>query len=265
MNIKSRLIRFAYWRIKPLIVRKYFEDESKTLRKFLDLGEIERRDGEVRKNYLKERLGESRLLIEVGANDGRDTVELALVFPEATIHAIECDVRLFSVLLDRTKIFTNVMFYPFAASNELGFLSFYESTGGSFGSSSLLSPNLIQVENPEIKFNSNRKVLTGRISDLIQSLNSPIVDLIWMDVQGAELMILKDLETFFPKIRAIYLEVEIVELYEGEGLYPDISKLLQSNGFFIADEFRSKEKVENVLFLNSGFLEKLEDSKVSHK
>lgn len=76
-----------------------------------------------------------------------------------------------------------------------------------------------------------------------------------MDVQGAEVMILDDLKSLLPRIGAIYVEVEMVELYKGEALFPDISKLLQGHGFFIADEFRSTEKLENVLFLNSSFHE----------
>ncbi|CAB4757557.1 unannotated protein [freshwater metagenome] len=253
MNFKSRLIRFSYWRINPIIVKKYFEDESQGLSSYLKMGERGKRAGEVKKSYLRERLGNSQLVIEVGANDGRDTIELALIFPEAVIHAIECDVRLFSVFLARTKAFTNVIFYPFAASDNFGFSSFYESHGGSLGSSSLLPPNLIKVKNPDICFNSNRKVLTGKISDLIQSIDCKFVDLLWMDVQGAEFMILDDLKSHLPRIGAIYLEVEMSELYKGEALFPDISKLLQSHGFFIAEEFRSVEKLENVLFLNASF------------
>lgn len=255
VNLKTRLIRFSYWRINPVIVRKYFENELQGLSSYLKMGEPGKRDGEVKKSFLREKLGNSQVVIEVGANDGRDTVEIALVFPDALIYAVECDSRLFPIFLARTKTFANVIFYPFAASDNYGFTSFYESSGQSFGSSSLLPPNLINV-NPDIIFNTNRKVLTGRISDLLKSIDCQFVDLLWMDVQGAEVMILNDLKSLLPRIGAIYLEVEMVELYKGEALYPDISKLLQGHGFFISAEFRSVDKLENVLFLNASFHEK---------
>lgn len=253
MNLKNRLINFAYWRLKPLIETIYFKIEFRNIESFLSSGELARRDGEIRKSYLREVLGECDSILEIGANDGRDTIELAMVFPNATIHAIECDVRLFARCLERIKAFPNIIFYPFAASDKSGFSSLFESIGGSFGSSSLLSPNLIREENPDIGFLSGRIVVNGRVSDLLSAIDCKQVDLMWMDVQGAESTILRDLENHLIKFRAIYLEVEDIELYKGQALFPEISKTLRDFGFFISDEFRSESKLENVLFLNSRF------------
>ncbi len=253
MKLKARLIGFAYWRLKPFIEFNYFKYESQNLKVFLNSGEMDRRAGEVRKSYLRAILGDCSSILEIGANDGRDTIELAMIFPEATIHAIECDVRLFPLFLERIRAFPNVVFFPFAASDKLGFSTFFESVGGSFGSSSLLPPKLISKENPEIKFESGRTVVNGRVSELLSALDIEQVDLLWMDVQGAEAMILRDLGDYLHGFRAIYLEVEDVELYEGEALFPEISKTLLNFGFFISDEFRSPLKLENVLFLNSRF------------
>jgi FkbM family methyltransferase len=207
----------------------------------------------VRKVYLKKILGTCDSVLEIGANDGRDTIELAMVFPEATIHSVECDIRLFPLFLERTSAFPNIVFYPFAASDKDGFSTFYESYGASFGSSSLLPPNLISTENPDVRFGSQKTVVNGRISALLSTLGFEKLDLLWMDVQGAESMILRDLETFLPRIRAVYLEVEEIELYKGEALFPEIAEFLRNLGFVISDEFRSERKLENVLFLNSRF------------
>lgn len=52
-----------------------------------------------------------------------------------------------------------------------------------------------------------------------------------MDVQGAELMVLKGAENFIKNINMIWLEVEAVELYKAQPLKNDVEQFMLDNNF----------------------------------
>jgi|688.fasta_scaffold18611_2 FkbM family methyltransferase len=243
------VIQFLFWRFSPLISSIYFKYEHQGLMEYLAAGEPNKPSSEIRKTDLKLVIGNAKNIIEIGANDGRDTVELSIVFPNAKIFAVECDSRLFGSFYDRTKLNCNISLYPFAAWDDKTFRKLFESSGESFGSSSLLEPNLIKTKYPEIDF-SHTVVNASKVSELIKILDLPFVDLVWVDVQGAEMNILKDLKSSLHRIGAIYLEVEVYEMYKGEALYPEILEFFTKNGFVLYKEYANEISPQNALFLN---------------
>lgn len=68
------------------------------------------------------------------------------------------------------------------------------------------------------------------------------IDLIKMDVQGAEHLVIKGAEETLRRTRLVWCEVSFRPLYEGSATFPDIYALLRERGFlFVAIEpgFRS--------------------------
>lgn len=195
-------------------------------------------------------LGDVKTILEIGANDGRDTVELALIFPQAIIHAVECDVRLIGLFNQRMGNFPKIHLHAFAAWRSPGFMKFYSSSGASMGNSSLLEPKLIREVEPDITFESRMPVVAARVSKLIEAIDLGVIDLIWMDVQGAEFTILKDLHPHLPKIRSFYLEVEVQEMYEGKALYSEVLEFFINNNFVPRCELSNGRHIVNVLFTN---------------
>ena len=80
---------------------------------------------------------------------------------------------------------------------------------------------LMQVVSQEV-------VQTRRLDDVTEAANS---DFLKLDVQGAELMILKDGKEALRSLSVIQVEVEFVELYEGQPLMADVDSFLRSQGF----------------------------------
>ncbi len=244
-------IEYIYWRLIPYFLKKYFDLETVKIGNFLSAGEVGRNPGEITKTQLRNILGNVDTILEVGANDGRDTLELSLMFPDAIIHAIECDVRLIGLFYQRMNRFQNVSLHTFAAWNSNGFKKFYSSSGTSFGSSSLLEPKMIRDVEPGITFDSRMPVVTATLSELIESLDLDVIDLVWMDVQGAEFTILQDLLPYLKRIRSIYLEVEQHEMYQGEALYSEILEYFHANGFSVARELSNGSQIVNALFIQN--------------
>ena len=62
------------------------------------------------------------------------------------------------------------------------------------------------------------------------------IDLLCMDVQGAELRVLKGLGSVLERVRYIITEIEIKPLYYGQALYPEVHGYLKASGFRQAAE-----------------------------
>lgn len=80
-------------------------------------------------------------------------------------------------------------------------------------------------------------------SDRVKSLDAVLaengiadIDFIKLDTQGSELPILEGgQKKALPKIFGIHLEVEFLQLYEGQPLFGDIDQFLNKNGFQLMD------------------------------
>jgi len=72
------------------------------------------------------------------------------------------------------------------------------------------------------------RVQTHRLDDIEEVAAA---DFLKLDVQGAELMILKNAQECLRSISVIQCEVEFIELYEGQPLMADIDAFLRSQGF----------------------------------
>lgn len=75
---------------------------------------------------------------------------------------------------------------------------------------------------------AQHKVQTTRLDDIAEIER---IDFLKMDIQGAELMALKNAEQKLKETLVIDVEVEFVELYKGQPLFADVDQYLRSQGF----------------------------------
>jgi hypothetical protein len=104
-------------------------------------------------------------------------------------------------------------------------------------SSSLLRPKEHLTQWPDIQFGDIANVRTLTITAFLKDEGIPLVDLIWLDMQGYELHALEAAAHCLDKINRVYMEVSFARLYEGAPLYPEVRVRMFSLGFRVEREY----------------------------
>jgi len=84
---------------------------------------------------------------------------------------------------------------------------------------------------------------------VLDSINIPRIDFAHIDVQGAEMAVLRGGRKIFQTTRAIWLEVANIPLYENQPLKKDISQYLSLEGFRLAHDTARHLKYGDMLWV----------------
>ena len=76
------------------------------------------------------------------------------------------------------------------------------------------------------------------------------IDIIWMDLQGAELKALQSLGPLLETVQIIHTELEMNPMYEGQCLFRDVNEFLSSNGFDLEYGDTNVQFGSNFIFTN---------------
>ena len=177
------------------------------------------------------------LILEIGCNNGSDTLEFLAEFPGVQIHCFECDPRPIqafrsNVADDRCEL------HEVAVSDRTGVATLHMSGGTCERvqdedwdySSSLLVPTGHLSVHPWVTFEHACQVETVRLDDWAEHvIPNRVVDFIWMDVQGAEHLVIGGGASTFARTRFCYFEYSESELYSGQ---QDLSALLGALGTY---------------------------------
>lgn len=175
-------------------------------------------------------------IVEAGAFDGTNTLEMAAMWPAATIHAFEPIPAAAKHVADRLRCFhPRVQCHPLGLGAVTGQLPMYVSGDGSRGvchSSSFLAPTAIQArEFPDIRFEAVKTVPVVTLDDWALERGVGQVHFIWLDVQGYEMDVLDGATRLLPAVRAVHLEVCNEPLYRDAPLYPAVKAKMSALGF----------------------------------
>lgn len=183
---------------------------------------------------------DAKVVLEIGANDGADTVLLLNVFPQATIYAFEPDPRAAAKFKAKGH-HPRVRLFETAIGAYDGQANFYVSSGQPPGvtaeqkaryaqgwdeSGSLRAPKSVTAVWSWLKFEETRPVAVQRLDTWAAAQNIGKVDFIWADVQGAEGdLIAGGVETLL-RTRYLYTEYSNTEHYEGQLNLSQILRIL---------------------------------------
>lgn len=189
-----------------------------------------------------------KVILDIGACEGEDSVRYARLYPSARIFAFEPlpdNQRLARLNFSRYGA-ANVELIPVALSESAGEATFHVSSGRppilhsgeqwNYGnkSSSLLPPAQPTPMHGWIEFKETITVRTDTLDRFCASRGLRHIDFIQMDVQGAEQMVLAGARLMLPHITAIWLEVSTREHYRGQALAHEIQGFLRRHGFVLA-------------------------------
>lgn len=185
---------------------------------------------------IRKYLPESPVILEAGAHNGFNSVEMASAWPSATVHAFEPVPAAFDELSARAKAFPDrILCYPVGLGPKAGEMVLNLSGDGSAGScqsSSLLPPTSQNTQ--EYSFLSFEKTITVEVTTIDHWASANHVnrlDFLWLDMQGYELECLKGAKKMLPLVRAIHIEVSNIQLYKGAPLYPEVKSWLAQHNF----------------------------------
>jgi len=179
-----------------------------------------------------------RVVFEFGSRYGEDTVVFASSFPFATVFGFECNPNTLAILKQNVKPYNNIKITEAAVGDKIGKVKFYpinaEKTittweDGNQGASSLFKASGKYEIETYIQDEIEVDMLT--LEYVMDQNKIESVDVLWMDIQGAEMLALKGLGRRIKDVRIIHTEVEFIEIYENQPLFKDVHEFLLKNDF----------------------------------
>lgn len=204
----------------------------------------------ISKMYIKKFLPDYPIIVDAGAHIGADSVELLRLLKNPKIYAIEPVPSIYKTLQHNTRKYKNIKLYNLALSNWNGEQELHISRGTSDAASSLLKPQTLLRDHPDIIFDEKVNVKTFTLDEWAKQNHIEKVDFLWFDLQGFELEVLKASKIIFPTVKVVHMEVSTRSTYEGVPLYAEVRQWMEQNGFYVDKEAIPKGwDMGNVLFI----------------
>ncbi len=182
-------------------------------------------------DYLHVKPRDISQIVIVGASEGEEVERLHRTYPAASFLCFEPNPNTFRSMKEKVRSAPHVVLSNLALSDAPGKTTFYELSMQ--GNGSLLKPD---IESWASTLRLKEKSMTSFEVDVstldCEAAKLPSVDLLWMDVQGAEGHVLAGGTETLKRTRAVFLEIALVHSpYNGAQLFPQLSTMLQSFGF----------------------------------
>lgn len=177
------------------------------------------------------------VIVEIGARDCNETLGFYKKYPNATIFTFECNPATLPICRKAVEDIQNINLIEKAVSDENANLTFYqidqENTITSWEDGNPGASSLYRANDSYTIEKYAQKEITVASTKLDDQLKGIDVDVIWMDIQGAELRALKGAKSILNNVALIHTEIEFDSIYEGQPLFWDIKKFMLNNGFYL--------------------------------
>lgn len=183
-------------------------------------------------------MNKKRIIFDVGANDGRDSVHLANN-PNNVIYAFEPTPRLIGIIKEKIKSRQNYILTEKAVSNFTGKATFNIAGQADWGCSSLLKfSEKSQTKWPgrvDFQVTEEIEVDVIQLKDFIEEYNIEQIDFLHVDTQGSDLNVLIGMGVHINKVISGVIEAGTEEniLYDKQNTLDECTEFLTKNGFKI--------------------------------
>jgi len=200
-------------------------------------------------------------ILEIGANDGEHTLWFLSTFLEPRVYCFEPEPRAAARFKRKVGTHPNVQLYEVAIGEADGEAIFYRSDGvaedpsfprpesGWDFSGSLRRPQGHLVRYPWVKFQETIVVPRRALDSWAAENRIEDVDLVWMDVQGAELDVIRGASSTLARTKYLFTEYSDEELYEGQVGFGEILRALPQ--FRVLRRFSEDVLLQNVELLGT--------------
>jgi FkbM family methyltransferase len=194
-------------------------------------------------NFLHHYKIQPKTILDLGARDLYESIWFSVKYPGAKVHSFECNPDMVPLCQTRSQYFLNIAFNAAAVGSREDVVTFYKVDQDATKSQSNL-PYYIQKDgNPGASslFLSADKtykqtpveVPLVRLDGYLEKKSISEIDILWMDIQGAELDALKGLGDYINLTKMIHTEVPIGgnTEYKGAPTFNELNEYLVEKGF----------------------------------
>lgn len=210
-------------------------------------------------NYIKNLAGEKELLDEVfhrlkdentfwdiGANVGLYSILVARIKTASKIYSFEPEPHAFDLLKKNIKLnkVTNIISLPLALGDFIGEKILFSSDTPNFGSHSF-------IQRPDFKLKKNGKFIKVYDADsLIKGRKADVPDIIKIDVEGAEILVLRGMKDLLknPKLKIIVCEIHTNLLPFFNSSENEIKNIIKQESFRM-DLFQNRGSQNHYIFV----------------
>lgn len=180
-----------------------------------------------------------KVIFDVGTLHCLESIEFSKKYKNAKIFAFEANPVTYLECVERTKDIENITVINKAVNDYDGTCTFYpidpERTvtpwfDGNRGASSLYKANG-DYDFIEKYVQNEIEVPCTRLDTFCKEHGIESVDLLWMDLQGGELLAFKSLGEILSTIQVIHTELELNPIYHDQCLFPEVDEFLIQNDF----------------------------------
>ena len=211
----------------------------------------------------------AKTILEVGAHYGEDSIRFRYFFPHSKLYCFECDPRNIKIFEKYCKEINNIKLIKKAVSKNETILDFYQSYKeekikkiqdkykfinkneyidlklNASGSSSLKKSNFEHLNN-----STKIQVESISLNKFCEEENIGVVDLLWIDVQGAERDVLDGASNILNKVK--YIQIEYGELmYEDALSRENTIDYMKKYNFKLLHDWNPKSSTGDFLFENN--------------
>jgi FkbM family methyltransferase len=148
-------------------------------------------------SFLTEFLGNVKVIVDGGAYIGISALALADTFPQSRIFAIEPDPENYDLLVRNTADARNIIPINAALVAESGAVTLFDRENGPWGFSAL----------QQVGGRKRAEVPGLSMTDLMEQFDLDHVDVLKLDIEGAEKAVLENSEDWITSVSVIYAEL----------------------------------------------------------
>lgn len=203
--------------------------------------------------WIEANVPKNGIVVEAGSWDGSDTSFFANYLTEGKVYSFEPFLSFYYQTCARLYGVSNVEISHYALAEKTQPYTLYisERNGKSWCSNSILKPKDHLTVHPSITFDKQIEVQGINLDDWIQEKKIPRIDMMWLDIQGAEASVLKAAPITLSRTKYLYTEVSLIETYENVMLYNEYKQFLESKGFQLIQEELPCKDMGDALFCNT--------------
>jgi len=199
------------------------------------------------------------VIFDVGSLHCLESIEFSKKYKNARIFAFEANPDSYQVCLENTKDIDNITVINQAVNDYNGTCTFYPINpdetvtpwfDGNRGASSLYKSNG-SYDHIERYVQNELEVPCTRLDTFCEENGIDRVDLMWMDLQGAELIALKSMGQLLSSVKVIHTELEMNPIYEGQCLFSNVNSFLGENNFELHYGDTNVQFGTDFIFLNN--------------